>query len=240
MAIVEHEFTIGLRDVGFSKELTNKAMLGFFEDIGGLHSDMVGYGLANIENTNLSWVLLNWKLKITKRPKYGEIVTIKTWSRNPQKFYSYRDFEMYDNKGNILAVASSKWSLINLNKGLIKLNDEIIEKYDSEDFSVFDELDLPKMKSPDSFSNTYLYTVPRCVIDINEHMHNLYYLDIAYETLPYEIYKNANFNNAEIMYKRSARLGDVLKCFYSNVNNEHFVTIKSFDEKNLHCIIKLS
>ncbi len=240
MAIVEHKFTIGLRDVGFSNKLTNKAMLGFFEDIGGLHSDMVGYGLANIENTNLSWVLLNWKLKVIKRPKYAENVTVKTWSRNPQKFYSYRDFEMYDNDGNILAIASSKWSLIDLNKGLIKLTDEIIAKYESENLSVFDELDLPKMTPPVIFSNTYLYTVPRCVIDINEHMHNLCYLDVAYETLPYDIYKNTHFNNVEIMYKRSARLGDTLKCFYSNIGNEYFVTIKSFDEKNLHCIIKLS
>lgn len=240
MAIFERKFTVGLRDVGYSNVLTNKGFLGFFEDIAGLYSDMVGYGLLDIERTKLSWVLLNWKLEIIKRPEYGDTVNVKTWSRNPQKFYSYRDFEMYDSMGNIVARATSKWCLININTGLTKLDDELIARYESESISTFEELDITKIKQPTSFISTYTYTVPRYSIDINEHMHNLYYLDVAYETLPYDIYKNCTFNNLEVMYKKSSRLGDSLKCFYSKVRDEHFVTIKSSDEKDLHCIIKLS
>ena len=47
------------------------------------------------------------------------------------------------------------------------------------------------------------------------------------------------FDNIEIMYKNGAYLGDNLKCLYSCVNNEHFVTIKSEDDTKLHSIIKL-
>ena len=71
-------------------------------------------------------------------------------------------------------------------------------------------------------------------------MHNLCYLDLAYEALPKEIYENSSFNDVEIMYKSGAFLGDNLKCFYSQVGNEHFVTIKSNDEKTFHAIIKMS
>lgn len=240
MAIIERNFTVGLRDVNISNKLTNKSILGFFEDIAGLHSDMVGYGLTTIEKTKLSWVLLNWKLEVLKRPNYRDNIYIKTWSRNAQKFYSYRDFEMYDDNNNILARATSKWALININSGLTKLDNSLIAKYEPEITSTFKELDVPKIKEPSSFYNIYNYTVPRYVIDINEHMHNLCYLDVAYEALPYNIYKNHDFNNVEIMYKRSSKLGDILKCFYSNVNDEYFITIKSYDEKKLHCIVKLS
>ena len=34
------------------------------------------------------------------------------------------------------------------------------------------------------------YYIQRRDIDINEHMHNLNYLDMAYEILPEDIYKN--------------------------------------------------
>ena len=71
-------------------------------------------------------------------------------------------------------------------------------------------------------------------------MHNLYYLDLAYEALPEDIYESISFENIEIMYKSAAFLGDNLKCYYSKISNEHFVTIKSNDEKTLHAIIKLS
>ena len=70
-------------------------------------------------------------------------------------------------------------------------------------------------------------------------MHNTYYLDLAYEALPKDVYENNTFNNFEIMYKTSALLGEKVKCLYSFVNGEHFVTIKSEDEAKLHAIIKL-
>jgi medium-chain acyl-[acyl-carrier-protein] hydrolase len=70
-------------------------------------------------------------------------------------------------------------------------------------------------------------------------MHNLYYLDLAYDSLPKDVYENNSFNNVEIMYKTGAKLYDNLKCFYSSVNGEHIVTVKSEDEKILHAIVKL-
>ena len=70
-------------------------------------------------------------------------------------------------------------------------------------------------------------------------MHNLCYLDLAYEALPKEVYENTSFDNVEIMYKSSALLGDKLKCFYSFNDNCHSITIKSSDETTLHAIIKL-
>ncbi len=239
MAIIEHKYTIGLKDIDINCKISNKSILGFFEDIASFHSDKVGYGINDIERTHLSWVLLHWKLKVIDRPNYGEDVIVNTWSRNPFKFYSYRDFEMYGKDGKLKAIASSKWSLIDINKGLVKLDDNVISKYESENKSVFDEIEFSKLDKPSSFLNTINYTVPRHVIDINEHMHNLYYLDLAYEALPYDIYKNCIFNNVEIMYKKSAKLGDTLKCMCSLIDNDYFVTVKSFDEKNIHAIIKL-
>ena len=73
-------------------------------------------------------------------------------------------------------------------------------------------------------------------------MHNLNYLDLAYEALPEDIYNQTlknNFNNIEIMYKTSIRLGDTSKCLYSFENDKHIITIKSLDDKALHCIINL-
>lgn len=58
MSYYEHTFNIGLRDVGISKQLTNKAILGFMEDIGAMHSDVAGYGLNDIPKTHVTWILL--------------------------------------------------------------------------------------------------------------------------------------------------------------------------------------
>lgn len=98
MAIIEHDFDITIRDINSKTELTNKAILNFFEDIGGYHSDIAGYGLKNIEETKISWVLLHWKVKVLKRIKYGDSVHVKTWSRGIIRACSYRDYEIYNGK----------------------------------------------------------------------------------------------------------------------------------------------
>lgn len=239
MAFFEQEFKISLRDVGISNEITNKAILGYFEDIGGFHSDTVGFGLKQIEQTHLTWVLLHWKIQILKRPQYGDVIKIRTWSRASFKFHCYRDFEMYDENGNLLVIATSKWALVHIEKGLQKLTDDIITPYKSESKSVFPLLEVEKLKEPVSYSSTYACRVLRSNIDVNRHMHNLCYLDLAYETLPIDIYQSTDFSCIEIMYKKEAKLGDSLLCLYEKVGNTYYITIKSEDEKQLHAIVKL-
>ena len=240
MAFIEHDFRLTIRDINDKTELTNKGILSFFEDIGGLHSDIAGYGLKDIEETKISWVLLNWKIKVLKRILYnGEPIKVKTWSRNAVRACTFRDFELYNSKGELCVIGSSKWTLVHLENGLMRITPELIEKYNPEDKAVFDDFDFKKIQEPAEYSSVYEYTVSRRDIDINNHMHNLNYLDLAYEALPREIYESNSFDNVEIMYKNGAKLYEKLKCFYSNVSNEHFVTIKSEDEKILHAIVKL-
>ena len=140
MAVIEHKFEIGFRDVGKSNKLTNKALLGFLEDIAGAHSNITGYGLNNIEKTGVTWVLLNWKVQIFSKPLYGETVLVKTWARDTAKFYTYRDFEVYNKNNELIAIATSKWALLDAKTmSLIKIPDEIIAPYEIETKKVFGE-----------------------------------------------------------------------------------------------------
>ena len=240
MAFIEHDFRPTIRDINNKTELTNKGILSFFEDIGGLHSDIAGYGLKDIKRTKISWVLLNWKIKVLKRIVYdGNPIKVKTWSRNVVRACTFRDFELYNSKGELCVIGSSKWTLVHLENGLMRITPELIEKYNPEDKAVFDDFDFKKLQVPAEYSSIYEYTVSRRDIDINNHVHNLNYLDFAYDALPREVYENNSFDNIEIMYKNGAKLYEKLKCFYSKVNREHFVTIKSQDEKILHAIVKL-
>ena len=242
MAVIEHKFEIGFRDVGKSNKLTNKALLGFLEDIAGKHSNMAGYGLNNIEKTGVTWVLLNWKVKVFNNPLYGETVLVKTWARDTQKFYTYRDFEVYNKNSELIAIATSKWALLDANSmSLIKIPDEVIAPYEIETKKVFGEEPEPnKIMIPNEISSVANYVVQRKDIDINGHVHNVTYMDIAYEVLPEEVYKTIDCNSFEIMYKKETKLGETVKCFYSKIDNAHYIVMKTEDEKAVHCIVKLA
>lgn len=238
--LFEDTFKMGLKDIGIDNLIKNRAMLEILENIAAYHSDLVGFGANDTTKIKLTWILLDWKLEIKNRPKYGQDIKVVTWSRTANKFFTYRDFEIYSN-GELVAIASSKWTLINIEKRkMTRITEDIIDKYKPEDRHVFDNPDIDKLEVPEKFTSEVEYTVIRKDIDINKHMHNLYYLDLAYEALPEDVYQEDRpFDNVRIMYKKEIMFGDTVKCQYVKEKNKHIVVIKSQDEKKLHAVIEL-
>lgn len=238
--IYTEKFKIPLKDIGKDNKIKNRAVLEILENIACYHSDLVGYGVNNIKETKVTWILLDWKLKVINRPTYGQVLTVNTWGKGMNKFFTYRDYEIYDNNNNLCAIATSKWALIDTEKWkMSRLTENIINAYKPEKKNVFEEKSLDKVKIPEEFSNTIKYEVIRKDIDINKHMHNLYYLDLAYEALPDEVYNKRPFDYVRITYKKEIKLGEKVNCKYVEQDGKYVIVIKSEDETVIHAIVEL-
>ena len=194
--IVENKYNVKLSEISINNEITNKALLGDFEDIGGIHSNMAD---------------------------------------------AYRDFEVCDEKGNIMAQAISKWVLVDVEQSkIVRVEGNILESYNPElNKTVFENEDFDKIKEPQNYMSETQYKVKRADIDVNNHMHNLNYVDLANEALPEEVYREKHFDNLRISYKKEIKLGETVKCKYAYENNKNIVAIKSEDDKILHAIIEM-
>ena len=239
--VYKEKYRIGIEDVAHNSQATNKALLSIMEDIACAHSADVGYGVLEVETKHRAWVLLDWKIKVIKRPVYGCIIDASTWSRKIDRLCAYRDFELKDEDGEILAIGSSRWILTDTERRRpVRLTEDIAALYESEDRAVFeDEISEPEY-SKEMLENAeeMIYNIQRRDIDINQHMHNLSYLDMAYEILPDNIYNNKVFNNIRIVYKKEILYGENVECYYEEQNNKHIITAKSQD--NINAIIELS
>lgn len=236
---VEHEFYIGFRDINHLNELTNTAMLAYLENLGGKQSDLTGNGL----NSEHTWVLLAWKVRMIKRPKFGDTIKVVTWSREMDKIHAYREFKVYNSNGETICIATSKWIYIDIKtRKIMRLTPEIQDMYQSEKEFVFSEEEskFGKLVEPEQKKSSIDFKITRNMIDTNYHLHNIYYSDIAKEALPEEIASKTEFNNLEIMYKKEIKYGDVVKAFYTFENDKHIITIKSNNEKELHAIVVMS
>ena len=235
--ILEHDFYIGLRDINSKCELTNTGFLACLEDVASMHSEIAGYGITNIEETKRTWVLLSWKIEILKRPKYNERIKATTWSRKIDRYNALRDFKVYNNKEELIARGTSKWLFIDIEKGkLIKISDDVALAYKQENLEALEDENMPKLIEPENYISCIDYKITKNMIDINNHLHNIYYMDIAKEALPENM---EELNTFELMYKKEIKLGDIVKVYYSKVDDWNYITIKSEDESILHSIIRL-
>ena len=145
--IYTENFKMSLKDIGKQNKIKNRAILEILENIAGYQSDYVGFGANETVKTKIAWVLLDWKLEVIKRPTYGQTLQVKTWGRNMNKFFTYRDYEIYDENNELCIIATSKWTLLNIEKRkMVRLTEELIEKYKPEEKSVFLDEKLDKIK----------------------------------------------------------------------------------------------
>ena len=233
-----NNYKIGFEDIDKNNEATNRALIEIMQDIACLHGADVGHGVLEVENSKKAWMLLDWKVKVIRRPKYNEEILTQTWSRKVQRIYAYRDFILKDKEGNLVAIGTSRWIFVDIERRRpTRLTEDIMNLYEPElDKMVFDE-EIEDIKYEDYMFKKD-YTVLRRDIDINNHMHNLNYLDMAYDILPEEVYNDKVFDNVRIVYKKEILYCEKVECFYTEEDGKYIVTAKT--DGKVNAIIELS
>ena len=70
-----------LRGLVSSPKELDQIILRYFENTATYHSDSIGGGIKSVETTGRTWIVLDWRVKVLKRVKYGE--------KEYQKYISY-------------------------------------------------------------------------------------------------------------------------------------------------------
>lgn len=237
--IFEKHYTVGNRDIGDNNKATNKAMLKYLENIACRHSDEIGYGINTIEKTKVVWILIDWKFDVIERPIYGQTIKVRTWSRKMERSCAYRDFEVYDENENILAIATTKWVFLDAETRKIqRIPEELAAKYKQETEKHVFKDEIEKIHEPESEEYAIELKTRRTDIDINNHVNNLNYLDLAYEVLPDQIYKQ-DLKNVRITYKHQTEPGETVNISYTKQEDKNIITIKTQNKEQLHAIVEL-
>lgn len=224
--VFKHKYIVGIEDIGRNQMATNKAIMALMEDVACLHSAKAGYGVMDIAIKKRVWVLLDWEVKIFKRPIYNQEIEAHTWAGETEKLTAKRYFELKDNNGQLQAAGISRWILMDLEKKRpVRLTEDIVSLYEPEPKRKVEGLELADIKelSLEQEQYTKQYNVLRRDIDINEHMHNLAYLEAAYEILPEEVFQNQDFNYIRMKFKKEIKYGEKVSCSYSCTEGKHTI-----------------
>lgn len=224
-----HKYLVGYSDVDRNNRMKLSRIIDLFQNVATWHSKSIGYGTSEMMKLKIGWLVLAWKIKILKYPQADENIEIRTWSKAPKGLHSFRDFEILDENGEQLVLATSSWVLYDLEaKRPIRLLKEMIDGYGAIDRNALAD-EISRLKDEKIKGEELNIQITKRDIDTNHHVNNARYVEFLEEMLP----ENILVNEIEIQYKRQTLLGEKLhltfdgqECTMENENGDINVIIK--------------
>ena len=96
--------------------LSLPGIFNMFMDIAALHARALRIGLDELSPRGLFWLTVRTKIRVYRRPRITEPITVTTWPERPGKLRSYRDYVLRDEQGTA-AEGKTEWAVISTDTG---------------------------------------------------------------------------------------------------------------------------
>ena len=160
----------------------------------------------DMEEQHFSWVLLRKNLKVNRIPLVGEKLQIVTFPSGFDRVFTYRDFYVYDEKGESVATSSTTWLLLDTHtRRMVRIPDFVLaytpQIPPAEDCLPRAQVNLPTFEEVNS---ALTFRTGFHDLDFNGHLNNVFYIQWMLETLPDDILAKGELKSLSIQYKVEA------------------------------------
>ena len=173
------------------------------------HSEIGGISFMDMQEFDQAWVLSRMRVEITKLPKSGDIVTVKTWINSLENSRSVRALEMHLN-GEKIVGSETFWAVFNTNK---RRPEALALPYDH--FELYPE----KRATKEGFSKISLNhdkeivfekTVFLSDLDIVNHVNNVKYLEWCMDLVDENLILNQKLESFEMNFMKELSFKDTV------------------------------
>jgi acyl-ACP thioesterase len=207
----ERSKLVNAYDVDINNRLKLNTLFNFLQDVASSHADSLNLGYTDLIAHDLGWVLSWAKVKIEEYPDFGKTIKIRTWPKCRYKLFSMRDFLIYDSSGKILFSVSTAWLLINVKtKRITDIKNLPQAIYYQPEQSALN--DLPeRITSANEKEVKFSKTIRYSDLDINRHVNNTRYIELALDCYSPEWHKKNLLNGLTVSFMSESFDGDELE-----------------------------
>jgi len=166
----------------------------------------------DLEPHGISWVLMRQQVNVERYPKLGETIRVQTYPAGFEKFFTYRDYRVWDEQGREIASSSSTWLLMDTAARRMVRIPDFIKDFRQEMPSPADCLPRPQGKLPrfNKLTQQARFRVGWHDLDFNMHLNNTYYIRWMLEALPSSLLQNSFVRQLDIQFKSEALKDEVI------------------------------
>ena len=219
MNIHVEKIRLGNRDVSVRQTMRPSALFSYLQEAATTHADELGIGRGRTLDQGLLWVLVRQRAEITRMPGYCENVVLETWPGLMKHMFYPRYYRIADTEGNPLVLASSLWAIIDSASRSLLLPAQSGITVPTE--VTGNEISLPASLKKLTLAEHTEFTVPYSYIDLNGHMNNVKYLDLAEDLIP-DTAAAHTLKAITIEYANEAKLSENIMISYGNEENIYY------------------
>jgi len=228
-------FIIRTYDIDHQKICNIPALIKLMDEAAMQNVLNLKMSVWDLEVDKITWVLMRKRLKINRLPNLGERINIFTTPAGFEKYFTYRDYKVYAENGDLIAWSSSTWLLMDTEKRrMTRIPDHILtikEKMPTQE----DCLERPERKLPKfgmiDFSKTY--KIGWYDLDFNGHLNNVFYSKWMLEVTPQEVLKNKKLIDFKIEYRLEGLLNEEITSEVQQIDESTFLHRLVRDGKEL-------
>lgn len=201
--------------------LRSSALLTILQEISIEHTEMLGFQRECTLDKGLLWVIAKQHIEIKCMPKYDERIYVSTYPSKMMHVLFPRSYEIKDIKGETIISGEAIWALIDANnRKMVKpLDHQILipDLSNGREFSIpLHKVDDSSLKEETEIKATYSYS------DLNGHMNNTSYLDVAEDVIPLSFLKTHELSTIDIEYLHEIKLGETIRMRYGKTNDDTY------------------
>lgn len=190
-------------------EASPAIMLALLEEAAAEHCYAIDYGLYELKEQDIGWVLVSGALQMQRYPRYKEKIRIRTWLSSYSTVRGFRENLIYDANDQIIGRAKGFWMFFDIRRRRpVPIFQEIIDRwsFDSQE-SVEHNISF-KMKAVDQAPHPKVFTVRQSDIDMYHHVNNVKYLQWLLDSIPDEVMENNSMQFIEGRFLSEIQYGD--------------------------------
>ena len=225
-------------DADFRSLLRPSALLRYVEQVSADHARAFGMDDAFFHEQGVAFLVGKQALRFDRVPRRTEKLTLTTRAEESRRGSIKRITTVTDASGAQVAMVDCRWIVVDLAENrILRQPGWTVEGFWNE--SVEGELPLRLHKCRDGLVSAGEWTARYSQCDLNGHINNAVYLDIACDVLPLDVVHQGPVAFASVNYHHEIPLGETAEVFYAPSEAGWYVIGKHSGQTSFECYLEL-
>ncbi len=204
MGVYEMRLRVLSSQVDPSRRMRLSTLFTLLQEAAIAHTTLLGMGREKTLDRGLLWAVTMQRAQVERLPVYDEELILTSWPGATMHVLFPRYYQLTGAKGEVLVRASALWVLMDQRERRFVFPDAWGICIDA--VTTGTELPLPTSPKLGEPTGEGRFTVPYSYVDLNGHMNNTRYFDLAEDQMPPDL-RFRPLREAIVEYSGESRLG---------------------------------